>query len=237
VVGAGQVELAVVGDFDPAVLKQGVQKALGGWPVSVAFERIPVDPVEARPGRLSFTTPDKQNAALSVLLPVAMNDDDPDATALTMATYLLGNGGRSRLWDRIREREGLSYNVYATLSLSSLDRQSWWVGGAIFAPGNRAKVEAAFREEIERARAQGFTAKELEEGKSGLLGFRALSRAQDGTLAAAWARNLYLGRTFARSAQVDAQIRNLTLEQVNAAFRKYVDPGKLLWGVAGDFKE
>jgi zinc protease len=149
----------------------------------------------------------------------------------------LGNGGQSRLWDRIREREGLSYNVYAAISWSSVDRLSWWTGGAIFAPGNRAKVEAAFKEELERARTQGFNSKELEQAKGGLLSFRSLARAQDSNLASAWARNLHLERTFARSAQMDAQIRALTLEQVNAALRKYIDPSQLLWGVAGDFKD
>jgi hypothetical protein len=44
-------------------------------------------------------------------------------------------------------------------------------------------------------------------------------------------------RSFAFSGQVDAQLTALTLEQVNAALRKYVDPAKFVVGVAGDFKE
>jgi zinc protease len=82
----------------------------------------------------------------------------------------------------------------------------------------------------------GFTAQELAEGKAGLLSFRSLSRSQDGNLAGGWARNLDLNRTFARAGQVDAQLQSLTLEQVNAALRKYIDPAKWVWGMAGDFK-
>jgi zinc protease len=52
----------------------------------------------------------------------------------------------------------------------------------------------------------------------------------------ALARNLDLGRTFARSAEVDAQLQALTLDQVNAALRKYIDPARFVVGVAGDFK-
>lgn len=65
----------------------------------------------------------------------------------------------------------------------------------------------------------------------------ALGRSQDGNLAGAWARNLDLGRSFARAAEVDAQLIALTLDQVNIALRKYIDRSRMVLGVAGDFKD
>jgi zinc protease len=47
---------------------------------------------------------------------------------------------------------------------------------------------------------------------------------------------LYLGRTFAVSAQVDEALSKVTLDQVNAALRKYIKPMGFVMGVAGDFK-
>jgi zinc protease len=172
-----------------------------------------------------------------VLQPVALKEGEPDYAALYLANYLLGSGGNSRLWRRIRERDGLSYDVYSYVAWDAYDRNSWWNAGAIFAPGNRAKVEAAFKEEVERALKDGFTEQELAEGKQGLLNFRRLSRSQDRNLAAGWARNLDLGRTFAYAAGIDQQIGALTLAQVNDALRKYIDPARFVVGVAGDFKE
>ena len=107
----------------------------------------------------------------------------------------------------------------ATLGWDTVDQNSWWIGGAIFAPGNRAKVEAAYRDELDRVRRDGFTEKELAEGKQGLLSFRSLSRAQDGNLAAGWARNLNLGRPFAEAGEIDQRLQQLTLAQVNDALR------------------
>jgi zinc protease len=49
------------------------------------------------------------------------------------------------------------------------------------------------------------------------------------------AQNLYLGRTFMKSAEVDAAIEKLTVEQVNAALRKYVDPDQWVAAFAGEF--
>jgi zinc protease len=236
VVGGSRVEVAVVGDFDVDALKAAAQKALGGWNTAVPYERVPYVSPQPTPTRLSFQTPDKQNATLMVIQPLAINESSPDYAALTVANYLLGYGGNSRLWKRIRETEGLSYDVYSTLGWDVHDRNTWWIGGAIFAPANRDKVDKAFREELARALKDGFTDKELKEGKDGLLSSRALSRAQDRNLASAWALNLALGRGFERSAQVDAQIRAVTREQVNAALRQHLDPAKAVWGVAGDFK-
>jgi zinc protease len=236
VVGGSRVELAVVGDFDADAVKGAAQRAFGGWKTAVPYERVPNPPYPLPPTRLEFRTPDKQNAVLMTVQPVLLKEGDPDYAALQMASYLLGNGGNSRLWRRIREKEGLSYDVYAYMAWDQYGNNSAWNGGAIFAPANRAKVEAAFKEEVERALKEGFSERELAEGKQGLLNFRSLSRAQDGNLAAAWARNLDLGRTFAFAGQIDERLKALTLEQVNAALRRYVDPSKLVVGVAGDFK-
>jgi zinc protease len=111
-----------------------------------------------------------------------------------------------------------------------------WQASAIFAPQNRARVEAAFREEVARALKDGFTAQEVSEGRASLLNYRQLARAQDAGLALTIANNLYLDRTFAVAARVDAAIAALTPEQVNEALRKYVTPEKFVAVFAGDFK-
>jgi zinc protease len=168
---------------------------------------------------------------------VALTDTDADYPALMMANYLLGSGGSSRLWKRIREAEGLSYDVRSQIAWNQFEPNSTWQASAIFAPQNRAKVQAAFDQEITRAQRDGFSAQELDEGRSGLLNFRRLSRAQDDALASQLAGNLYLERTFAVSARVDAALAALTLEQVNAALRKYLKPEAIDMVFAGDFKQ
>ncbi len=50
------------------------------------------------------------------------------------------------------------------------------------------------------------------------------------------ASNLYLGRSFALAARVDAALAALTLADVNAALRKYIRPQDLVVALAGDFK-
>jgi zinc protease len=234
--GVGKAEFAAAGDLDVAPLRAALQAAFGDWSAGAPHVRIPQPLVAVPPARLVLRTPDKQNANLYVRLPLPLSDNDADYPALMVANYLLGSGGNSRLWKRIRESEGLSYDVRSRVAWNSIEANSIWLGSAIFAPQNAAKVEAAFREELARALKDGFTAKELAEGKRGLLSFRRLSRAQDASIAGGLANNLYLGRTFAVSAQVDAAIAKLTLAQVNTALRKYLQPEQLVWALGGDFK-
>ena len=136
----------------------------------------------------------------------------------------------------MREKEGLSYDVRSGVAWSSREPNSPWQASAIFAPQNRARVEAAVREELARALKDGFTPQELDQAKKGLLALRRLSRSQDANLAAALAVNLDLGRSFEMSQRVDDAIAAATLEEVNAALRKYLDPQRIVFAFGGDFK-
>jgi zinc protease len=238
---AAHGEFTAVGDLDPAAVRRALDKAFGDWMQPAAgaqrFARVPRPPVEPGPLALTLATPDKQNANLMARVALPVNDTHAEHAALILANHILGGGGSSRLWRRIREAEGLSYDVRSFIQWNPFEAQSMWISTAIFAPANRARVEAAWRAEIERALREGFTQAELDEAKASQLNFRRLRRAQDDALAGEAAVNLYLGRSFARLAQVDEAIGKATLEQVNTAWRRHFDITKLAIAWGGDFKD
>lgn len=235
--GANYAQFGAVGDFDEAQIRQTLEAAFGHWSSASAYTRVPDPLVPREPAQAVFRTPGKPNAVLMIELPLPLSDRDDDHVALMMANQMLGADGNSRLWNRIREKEGLSYAVGSSIQWNPFDAHSTWVASAIFAPQNRARIEQTVREEIEHALAQGFSAQELSAGKRSLLSFRQLARAQDSRLAAGWAQNLYLSRNYTESARIDAAIEKLTLEQVNAALRRYIRPDRFVWVVAGDIAE
>lgn len=234
--GASNAQFGAVGDFDATATLAALNAAFGDWRSPSAFKRVPEPFRAVKPLELQLATPDKQNASLAVSLPLPLSDQHADYPALMLANHLLGGGGDSRLWNRIRETDGLSYSVYSSVQWNSQEPHSHWVASAIFAPQNRDKVLSAFHEEVQRALKDGFTTAEFEAGKRGLLNFRRLSRAQDARLASTLSQNLYLQRTFALAAKVDAALEGLTLAQVNAALKQYIQPDQFVLGVAGDFK-
>ncbi len=234
--GARTAEFGAVGDMDPAAVLRALQAGISGWDGGAPYTRVPNPFIVVKPEQRTLATPDRQNADMRVRQFMPIADDHPDYPALMLANYLLGSGGSSRLWQRIREQEGLSYDVRSGIGWSQQDDNSAWQASAIFAPANRARVQAAFEAEIARALKDGFTEQEMNEGRSGLLNYRRLSRSQDAVLAGALANNLHLGRTFALSAKVDAALEAMTLPQVNDALRKYLKPQDFVLVFAGDFK-
>jgi len=240
---AANGEFSAVGDLDAAAVRRALEAAFGDWAAPAAgaaaarpFVRVPQPWLAPQPTRQLLATPDKPNANLVLDQPVALNDTHADFAALLMANHLLGGDTSSRLWARIRERDGLSYDVRSGLSWNPFELHSRWTASAIFAPQNRPKVEAALKEEVARALKDGFSAAELAAGQTSVLNQRRLGRAQDPAVAGLLGSNLYLQRSFALHQLNDDRIAALTLDQVNAALRRYVDPAS--WAVfwAGDFK-
>jgi zinc protease len=240
---AASGEFSAVGDMDVAAVRTALDAAFGDWAAPAAgaaaakpFVRAPEPWLAAQPTRQLLATPDKPNANLVLDQPLAINDTHADFAALLMANHLLGGDASSRLWARIREHDGLSYDVRSRISWNPFELNSRWVASAIFAPQNQPKVEAALKEEVTRALKDGFTAAELAAGKTSVLNQRRLGRAQDPAVAGALGSNLYLNRSFALFQLNDDRIAALTLDQVNAALRRYIDPAS--WAVfwAGDFK-
>ena len=73
---------------------------------------------------MPIETPDKANAYLTGSTSFALNDRDPDYPAFLLANYLLGGSTNSRLWNRVRQKEGLSYGIGSSFRPSSLEPSS-----------------------------------------------------------------------------------------------------------------
>jgi zinc protease len=233
--GGSHAELAIVGDFDAETAKPLLEELFGSWRSAAPYARVPNPLIAKRAREIRAEAPDKANAVLSAELALPVNDTSPDYPALAVANFILGGSPNSRLWERIRQREGLSYAVYSSLEASSFEPNTSLTLAAIFAPENMLRLKTALNEEITRAVRDGLTDKEVADAKKAILQERALARAQDARLANDLTKQEYLGRTFAYSAALDAKIAGLTTDGVNAALRKYVKPDAFVDVFAGDF--
>jgi len=136
--------------------------------------------------------------------------------------------------DRLRQKDGISYGAASSLSLGSREKLSSWTVAAMVAPQNAPRAEQALLEELRRARRDGFSATEVAAAKKGIVEARTVARSQDSTIASRWASFLDLGRNWQSSRDFEARVLAVTPEQVNSAFRKYIDPGQMTLVIAGD---
>ncbi|MBS0337638.1 MAG: insulinase family protein [Proteobacteria bacterium] len=234
--GATGAEFAAIGDFDPESVMKLLEELFGDWKTPAAYARIPGRFFDRPATDSEVRTPDKANAVLRAGVNIRMRDDHPDFPAMILGSYLLGGTSTARLPARIREKEGLSYGTYAGFSASPLDEAANFSVSSIYAPQNKAKVEAAMREELERALRDGFTAEEVAAAKSGLLEARRAGRTQDRNLLQRLGLYLFADRTFAWDVDFEKKIAALTPDAVRDALRRNLDPSKLAVVKAGDFK-
>lgn len=235
--GLADGELAIVGDFDPENIQQQVARLSRDWKSRQSYARLLRKYMEVKPAAAAFETPDKANATWMAGTAFRLKDTDPDYPALLFGNYLLGQGMNSRLFARIRNREGLSYGVGSQLIVGAEDDHALFIAFAICAPENAPKVEAAFKDEMKKILADGFTAEEIEAGKKSWLQSRQVSRENDQELVGRLASRTYERRTLAFDAELEQKVQALTPAQVRAAMAKYLDPATLTYMRAGDFKK
>jgi len=233
--GASHAKLAMVGDFDANAVQSQSQALWGDWRSGKPYTRLTKNAYSADPARMMLTAPDKPNAMYFAALPLNLRDDAPDYIALALGNRVLGGGSNNRLEERLRQKEGISYSAGTRLSASSFEPVADLMLFAIHAPQNLTRLQTAVREETERFVRDGVTAQELVDAKKSMLEETKISLAQDGALSGTLLGQLTTGRTMEYTAQRLAKIEASSLDEVNAAIRKYMDWSRLVHVHAGDF--
>ena len=109
--GAADGKLVVNGQCDPAAVQKLAAELFGAWKSPSAYARVVNGYQKTEAMNRKIETPDKQNAYFYAGMQAKMSDSDPDYPAMQLASYMFGGSGGSRLFKRIRDKEGLSYGV------------------------------------------------------------------------------------------------------------------------------
>jgi zinc protease len=235
--GAPHATLALNGQFTSAEMQKLLGDLLGHWPNSTAFTRVPSPYLKTPPADRKIETVDKQNALYAAGMNVRLKDDDPDYPAMLIANYIFGGSGASRLFKRVRDKEGLSYGIGSQFSVQPREEGATFFAYAISAPQNAPKVDASFRDELARTVKDGFTADEVAGAKKSWQDEQMVNWSDDYGLLSELLGDERYGRTFHWQAELQAKVAALTAEQVSAVFRKYIDPATMIYVKAGDFKK
>jgi zinc protease len=234
--GANYGVFAVVGPVAPADVQKAATELLGAWNTTKAYKPLITPFKKAAPINEKIETPDKANAQFLTGERFQLSQNDPDYPALVLASYMFGEPITSRISDRIRNREGLSYGANARITVPAEGDSALLTGTVSLNPGVGPKVEASFIEELKKAYQDGFTAAEVAQAKKAYMDARLVGRSTDGALLNLIALHEQLNRPFTWDADLEARLQALTVEQINAAFRKHIDPAALSIVKAGDFK-
>ena len=233
-----RIIVSIVGDVSPAEANEIVEVLLKNVPQSGAaipalpqFERSPIEPLASRQIYIPF---DSQQAHIAMGM-TAITRSNPDYFPLIVGNYILGGGGFvSRLMSEVREKRGLAYSVF-----------SYFAPGkdtGIFQAGLQTKGDQAtlaldvMNSTIANFIANGATPSELQAAKANLVNGFPLRidnnrKLLDNVSSIAW-NDLPLDTLETWTAKVDA----VTLEQVSAAFQKYLAMDRMKIVVLGASK-
>ena len=231
-------QIAVVGDFDLPSTVGKLNSMFNNWKSDIRYVRIESPAIPGITGdRISINTPDKKNAVYIAGLTAPIRDDNDDYESLLIGDYILGGGPlSSRLADRVRKKEGLSYGVGSNFQASSKDDKAMFMMFAISNPENTEKVVTTIDQELTRLLESGVTGDELEKAKESYLKNRQGGRAQEGRLASLLLDNLATDRTMEFQKSSDDRISGLSKEQVDGALRRHIKKEDLMIITAGDFE-
>lgn len=235
--GANHAQIALVGDFDEAAVKAQLGELFGNWSTTQSYQRVAPIALSSKALQQQIPTPDKANAIYLAKQSFSMNDQHADYPALVIANQILGGGIKSRLFNRLRQQDGISYGAGSSVNVSALDQDASLSLYAIFAPQNLDKLKKGVAEELAKFVRDGITAQELKEAKQALAQEAQVYRAQDSVLASMLTGQLYLQRSMQSVAEREAKIASMSLEQVNQAIKKYLNPDMLTQVYAGDFSK
>src|SRR5262249_50347206 len=145
--------------------------------------------------KIVIETPDKANAFYFAGQPLAIKDTEPDFAPMEVANFLFGGGSlSSRLGNRVRQKDGLSYGVASRFTADALDLNGRFMMFAICNPVNVEKVDKAIAEELDKMLKEGAGDKEVEEAKKAYLAEQKVGRSKDSDLAGELQENLFAGR-------------------------------------------
>ncbi len=229
----------VIGDIDAATVTKLVTTAFGDIKSNIPYKKILPTYFDAKGSSEKIETPDKENAAVVGAVTFHMDRNNPDYPAMTMVNEILGQGGfmTARIPTRLREKEGISYGAGSFQDIPRDNDVAKWDVYAFFNPKAYDKVDAAIKEELQKAVANGFTAEELKSNVVSWLTSRKTSLGSDNALIQLINGSLFYGYSLDEYTTLENQVKALSVNDVNAVIKKYINPANLVFIYAGDFNK
>ncbi|MDQ3908754.1 MAG: insulinase family protein [Acidobacteriota bacterium] len=235
--GGRSLVLSVVGDVATEEVESGFRDLFGDFAGPESVDVSVGDPAQGEGARREIVSV-KGKANVDVLMGSAapLRRDSSDYYAAALANSALGESTlSSRLGLQVRDREGLTYGIASRFRAPALAAGPWYIAVSV----NPSNVERAVTSSLAVLRdyvENGIREDELADEKSAAIGSFKVSLATNAGLASAlWNAEFYkLGIDYVD--RYPRLVEAVTLEEVNAAIRKYFRPDHLTVVVAGDYE-
>lgn len=225
--------IAIVGAVKAEEAVKQVKRALGGWQVKGQKE-APELP-ELKPLKKIVSKHHRIAGKSQSDLVIGTNGPmrrDPEFMSASIGNNILGQFGMmGRIGEAVREKSGLAYYAYSSLS-AGIGPGSWEVNAGVN-PQNVKKASDLIVDELKRFVQEGVTTDELADTQANFIGRLPLSLESNGGVASALLNieRHDLGLDFYR--RYEGLVNEVRQEDVLNVARKFINPDTLAIAVAG----
>jgi zinc protease len=225
--------IAIVGAIDPRGAVDAVERVLGGWQVKGQKE-APALPELKRLGKTvgqHYKIAGKSQSDI-VIGTVGPHRKDTEYMSASLGNSALGQFGMmGRIGEVVREKSGLAYYAYSSLS-AGIGPGVWEVSAGVN-PKNVNKAIDLVIKELKRFVKSGVTSGELADSQANYIGRLPLSLESNGGLAGAMLNIERYELGFDYYLKYADRVRAVTREDVLMTARKYIDTERLAIATAG----
>ena len=231
--GPAHMTLVVAGDVSDSDTQAEITKRFSGWSGGQDYLR-PATPAAAASASAEITVPLADKPSVTMLLGQAsgLRYRDPDSLALRLGTAILGRGFTGRLMGTVRDKEGLTYNIGASMGDDSVADGVWEIS-ASFAPALLSKGVESTRREVAKWWKEGVTEQELAVRKQGVIGSYFVGLSTTLGLAETILVNTQRGYDLAWLDGYPKALKAVTRDEVNAAIKAHINPSTMVLVEAG----
>lgn len=221
----------VVGDVSQKDVEKALESLNAGWTArEVSMPELTFPQVPEKPS-LHFV--DVQGAKQSVINigNLSLTRDDPDFYKAEVANYMLGGTASARLFMVLREEKGFTYGAYSDFD----GKKSYGAFEAYSSVRSDATLESVklFTEIMNNYRA-GVPQETVDFTKASLLKMNALRFETLGAKLGMLNTMTSYGLPVDYVRQEEEYLKGLTIEQMNEAVQKYINPARMYYVVVGD---
>lgn len=231
--GPRSMVIAVVGAVKAEEAVRQVKRALGGWQVRSqkdSYELPDLKPLKKTVSK-HHRIPGKSQSDI-VIGTNGPRRRDPEYLSALLGNNILGQFGMmGRIGDVVREKAGLAYYAYSSLS-AGMGPGSWEVNAGVN-PLNVKKARGLIEDELKRFVEEGVMEDELVDSKANFIGRLPLSLESNGGVANALLNieRHKLGLDYYR--RYPDLLNEVSREDILNTARKFIDINKLAVAVAG----
>lgn len=236
--GHSAFAVCMAGDFDPGNFADSVVDAFGDWIGGAGEGEFDVaGRLDDNRERMEIYIDDRDNLDVRVGHAVHLRRNNPDYLALYVANYILGGNFSARLMTKVRNEMGLTYGIGSSLTGFDAAYEGMWQISVTLSKDRLEEGVAATLEEVRSFLETGVTAEELAAKKTTICGSYEVGLSTTRGLAHTLHGNLRNGFPPDYLRDFPGEIRSLSLDEVNAAVRRYLDFDQLRVVIAGSLPE